>query len=113
MTSSPVVDIKANMKEEEEEQLMLMRKSSTRRSIGNDIKSFSRYKGKPERRRIAINVDQEKFNRRSIGNVIKSFGLYITCYPNTLAAVNDSIHITNKFIVQRYEKYGRYDITIL
>ena len=92
---------------------MLIRKSSTRRSIGNDIKSFSRYKGKPERRRIAINVDQEKFNRRSIGNVIKSFGLYITCYPNTLAAVNDSIHITNKFIVQRYEKYGRYDITIL
>ena len=29
MTSSPVVDIKANMKEEEEEQLMLIRKSST------------------------------------------------------------------------------------
>ena len=43
---------------------MSIRKSSTRRSIGNDIKSFSRYKGKPERRRIAINVDQEKFNQK-------------------------------------------------
>ena len=43
---------------------MLIRKSSTRRSIGNDIKSFSRYKGKHERRRRAINVDEKKFNQK-------------------------------------------------